>query len=212
MSYINEAKDEIWSVLKKENEDYFVVPTQSTDQTQTTYFPRDLNNNPLTTLLPTSRSYLLPTDLREVKFIEVTTPGLEQRTFEYRRVTDVEFKVARRSSSIDQTPNPTNTYLYTILGSNRFEMAQFPESNLSLVLWYVQSIPDVEAGDPVASILLPYSKKIADYAVKKAMLGMQDPSQFALWVEEWKADVLTVATSAGPRNQADAEFVEDFLG
>jgi hypothetical protein len=76
----------------------------------------------------------------------------------------------------------------------------------------VKTIPDFETSDVIADILLPYTKKIADYAVKKASLGLQDASQFAMWVEEWKADIKTVAESAGPRNQADAEFVEDFLG
>lgn len=212
ISYINEAKDEIWAVLKEENDEYFMQASQTSDTTQLNYFPRDLTGAALTTLATTSRSYLLPTDLREIKFIEVTTKGYEQTVFIYKQITDSDFKSARRSASVDNTLTPSTEYFYSILGKNRFEMAQFPETQFALTLWYIRSLPDFETGDNVDDILLPYSKKIADYASKKAVLGMQDPGQFALWTQEWKSDLLTVATSASPRNQADAQFVEDFLG
>jgi hypothetical protein len=212
VSYINEAKDEIWAALKEENDEYFMQSTQTTDATQLNYFPRDLSNNALTTLSTTSRSYLLPTDLREIKFIEVTTKGYEQTVFVYKNITDSDFKSARRSASVDPTLTPSTEYFYTILGKNRFELAQFPETQFAITLWYIRSLPDFEASDSVDEILLPYSKKIADYASKKAVLGMQDPGQFAMWTQEWKADLVTVMSSASPRNQADAQFVEDFLG
>lgn len=212
LSYINEAKDEIWAHLKNLNAEYFMQSTESTDSTQTNYFPKDLSGNPLTTLQTTSRSYLLPSDLREIIMIEVTTKGYEQTVFTYRDINSEDFKTARRSANVDPTLTPTVEYFYAILGKNRFEMAQFPETNFSLTIWYIRSLPDFEASDNIDEILAPYSKKIADYAVKKAMIGSQDPTQFALWTQEWKADLVTVASSAGPRNQADATYVEDFLG
>lgn len=214
VDYLNEGKDEVWSVLKNLNDDYFTTSTQNTDSTQTNYFPRDINGNPLANgeLNTTTRSYLLPTDFREIKFIEVTTKGFEQTIFTYRNINEEDFKTARRSASVDPTLTPTVEYFYTILGANRFELAQYPESSFALTIWYVQTIPDFEVADTISSIVLPYSKKIVDYAVKKAMIGMQDPGQFALWVNEWKEDVKTVASTAAPRNQADAQFVEDFLG
>jgi len=212
MSYLNEAKDEIWAVLKTEADEYFSQSTQNTDSTATNYFPRDLSGAAIGTLQTSSRSYLLPDDLREIKFIEVTTKGYEQTVFIYRSITDDDFRSARRSASVDPTLTPSVEYFYTILGTNRFELAQFPEANFEMTIWYTRSLPDFEAGDPVDDILLPYSKKIADYAVKKAMLGMQDQAQFEAWKQEWRDDLLTVAASAAPRNQADPEFVQDFLG
>lgn len=60
-------------------------------------------------------------------------------------------------------------------------------------------------------IITPFDKKIADYCVKKIMLSAQ-ADEWAKWTEEWKKDLLTLQTGAAPRNQADAQFVQDFCG
>jgi len=65
--------------------------------------------------------------------------------------------------------------------------------------------------DELDEIVDPFNKKIADYAVKKVMLSAQ-ADEWAKWMEEWKKDLLTLTTGASPRNQADAQFVQDFTG
>lgn len=203
LSFLNEAKDEVWALLKGLNDEYFVTPSQSTDNTRLNYFP---------TLDPSLRQFTLPGDLREIKFIEVTTASSTEIEFEYRDITDDEFRRARRDASTQSGNNDICKILYTIIGKDQMVLAQFPPAAITLTLWYVRSLPDFEASDEVDQVLYPYVKKLATYAVKKSMASLQDPSQFAVWVQEWKQDCLTVTNSAAPRNQADPTFVDDFDG
>lgn len=204
LSFLNEGKDEIWALLKNLNEEYFVTPSQAVDATQPYYFaPMD----------PTARTFQLPTDLREIKFIEVNTPSYTEMEFAYKDITDTEFRDARRSASTQNNSSDNAcTIYYTILGKNQMVTAQFIPTAITITLWYVRAIADFETDQTVDEILYPYTKKIADYAVKKAMLSLQDPAQFSAWVSEWKQDVITVQNSAAGRNSADATYVDDFCG
>ena len=204
LSFLNEGKDEIWAILKNLNEEYFVTPSQSTDATADFYFaPLD----------PTVRQYTLPSDLREVKFIEVTTPSYTQLKFTYKDITDDDFRNARRDASTQaDSSTGCNEIYYTILGKNGLVLAQFPPAAVQLLIWYVRAIPDFETDQAIDEVLYPYTKKIAEYAAKKTMLALQDPGQFSAWVSEWKQDVITVQNSAAGRNSADAVFVDDFWG
>jgi len=204
MSYLNEAKDEVWSVLKNLEDEYFVTSTQSTDATKVNYF------GPMST---TVREYTLPVDFKEIKFIEILDKGYEQTVFTFKNITDNDFRSARRAASVDSTLTPSVEYFYAIVGKNQFVMAQFPEVAFQKpVLWYTRGILDFELSDQVDEIVLPYTKKIANYAVKRITLGLQDTKLWAAWKEEWKADLMTIASTAAPRNEADPEFVDDFLG
>src|ERR1700720_4171105 len=57
LDVINEGKDEVWSILKNLNENYFQSSTRYDDATQTNYF------GPIT---PKEREYALPVDFRAV--------------------------------------------------------------------------------------------------------------------------------------------------
>lgn len=203
LSYLNEGKDELWALLKNLNDEYFVTSSQNTDNEQLNYFA---------TLDPTKRQFTLPSDLREIKFIEVATAGSTQIEFEYRDITDNEFRMLRRDASTQPGNNEICKMLYTIVGKDQMVLAQFPPAALNVTLWYVRSLPDFESDQVVDEILFPYVKKIASYACQRAMLGLQDASQFSMWVTSWKQDCITVTNSAAERNQSDASFVEDFCG
>jgi len=214
LSHLNEAKDEVWTLLKSLQDEDFLQTSQNTDSTQLNYFPKDINGNPLANgaLSTTLRDYTLPADFREIKFIEVTLKGYEQTVFVFKEVNSEDWKTARRSANVDPTLTPTIEYFYTIRNKKIFSLAQFPEVPFTLTLWYTQSLPDFEAGDVISSILDPYNKKMATYAAKKSMIGTQDPSQFALWTSQWKEDIISITTGSAPTNQSDAKYVEDFLG
>lgn len=214
LSFLNEAKDEVWAVLKNLHTEYFETSTQNTTPSATNFFPlaSDGSSLPNNTLQPTVRQYKLPGDLREIKFIEVISKGYEQVVFTYRGIDSDDFRTARRSSNVDSTLTPSIEYFYTISGKDQFVMAQYPEYPFQITLWYVRSLIDFTATDTIDEILFPYSKKMMDYAVKKAMLSLQDPGQFDRWTMQWKEDLKMIETSASPRNQADAEYVQDFLG
>lgn len=203
LSFLNEGKDEVWAVLKTLQNDYFETKSQFADNTQVNYF------GPMST---TQREYTLPVDLREIHFVEVVTAGFQQAIFTYKDASSEDWRSARRAANVDTTLSPSVEYFYTIIGKNLMEIAQFPETAFQVVLWYTRNLLDFEVSDPVDEVVLPFTHKIADFAVKKAMLGLQDQEQFNAWRTEWKDDILMIATSAGPRNQANPEFVEDFLG
>lgn len=204
LSYLNEGKDEIWAILKNLNEEYFVTGTQSSDNTASNYFG---------TLSPTTRQYTLPEDLREIKFIEVTTPGFTEMEFVYKDITDQDFRDARRAASTQNDSNGNScTIYYTVVGKDQIVFAQFVPAAIDLLIWYVRAIGDFETDQAVDEVIYPYTKKVADYAIQKAMLSLQDVAQFSAWVSEWKQDVITVQDSAAGRNQADAVFVDDFEG
>src|ERR1700690_506803 len=205
---LNDGVAEVWNVLKSFHQDYFGQSTQSTDSTQLNYFPL------LTTSAP---EYPLPEDLREVKFIECITSGYEELRFWYSELTDPEFRGARFLGNQVGIANPVTTdtseeMLYTIVGKDRFILAIYPPVNLSITIWYIRSLPTYEDGDILDEILFPYHNKVADFAAKKLMLENQEPTAWHAWTQEWKQGILSLATGAGERNQADAQFVQDFLG
>ena len=214
LSFLNEAKDEVWALLKNLHTEYFETSTQNTDSTQLNFFPLDQNGNtlPHNTFQTNVRQYTLPSDFREIKFIEETLKGFEQTVYTYQGIDSDNFRTARRSANVDPTLTPTVEYFYTISGKNQFVLAQFPEAPFIPVIWYVRALPDFQATDTIDQILFPYSKKMQDYAVKKAMLSLQDPAQFQAWQVQWRESLHTLETSASPRNQADPEYVQDFLG
>lgn len=204
MSFLNEAKDEVWGVLKSLNADFFIQSTQTVDNTQVNFF------GPLT---PNQRMYTLPEDFREMHLFVVLDSAFAQTKFTYKKMTDRDFQEAYKAANVDSTLTPTVEYFYTIIGKDQLLLAQFPETTFSSPqLFYVRNILDFEINDQVDQVVLPFSKKIADYAAMRVMLSAQDQSQFEEWRQVWKDDVLGIATSAGPRNQADPEFVDDFLG
>ena len=206
LTYINLAKDEIWSVTKDLKEQYFQTFSQSTSSTADHYFP----------VLSTGvREYTLPSDLRSIEYIEVTSPTFQGNKFVYAKMNSPEFRNARVASNElggPDTNNNTNVFYYTIAGQDQFVMAQYPPAALQLTLWYTRGIPDLEMNSTITEILFPYNKKIAEYAAKYAMIGVQDAGQFAIWAKQWRDSLIYLTQAEGTRNDADPQFVQDFYG
>lgn len=206
MTYLNMAKDEAWSVLKELHEEYFQVFSQSTNPSADYYFP------PLTTA---TREYTLPEDLRSIEYIECTTASYQGTRFVYAKLNSPIFRDEREAANEQGGSQPTNTsctFHYSIAGKDQFVMAAYPPANLTLTLWYTRALPDFEMSDTVDEILFPFSKKLAEYAAKKAMSGVQDAGQFSIWSKEWRDSLINLIQAAGERNDADPQFVEDFTG
>lgn len=206
LTFLNMGKDEIWSVTKELHEEYFQVFSQSTDPAADYYFP---------VLSTATRNYTLPADLRSIEYIEVSTPNYEGTEFVYAKLNSPEFKTERQSSNAQGGPNANNSsnkYHYTIAGKDQFVLASYPPVNLALTLWYTRALPDFETSDVIDEVLFPFQKKIAEYAAKKAMLADQDAGQFAAWSTEWRNSLINCLQASGSRNDADAQFVEDFCG
>lgn len=206
LSYLNEGKDELWAILKNLEAQYFTHSSQNTDNTKNDFF------GPVNS---TTRDYIAPIDLREINHIYCFDTGLQQTVFTYKNETDRDWVDAYRDASIDSLSNaaPAIEYYYTIRGHNSLRFAQFFQNGITnLQIDYTRAILDFGLTDTVDEIVIPYSRKIANYAVKKAILGLKDAEAFDRWREEWKDDILMITSSAGPRNQADPTFVADFLG
>ncbi|HEY6766646.1 MAG TPA: hypothetical protein VI386_17945 [Candidatus Sulfotelmatobacter sp.] len=205
MTFLNEAKDEIFSVTKELHEEYFQVFSQATDSTLDYYF------GPLNS---TTREYTLPADLRSIEFIECVTPTYEKLRFTYAKLNSPAFRDARIEANAMQGPDTSNCeeYVYSIAGKDQFVLASYPPTTLTLILWYTRALPDFEMSDVVDEILFPFSKKIAEYAAQRAMLSLQDPGMFAAWKATWRDSLINLVQAEGTRNDADATFVQDFMG
>lgn len=210
LSFLNEGKDEVWGILKQQQQNLFVVESQSTDSTKPYYFPA---------LSTTVREYALPFDTRDILFIEVLAPtGFEFVKFTRRSILHPDFRDARRGSTAFNaqgatTPlNGVGEYFYDIAGKNTMVLAQYPEIALTLIIWFVRTIPDITVGAtaPIDEIIYPFHKKIADYAVMGIMMR-ESPDAFGVWKSQWKDDVVGMTQSV-TRNSADPIYVADFLG
>lgn len=203
LDFANEAKDQIWLIIKALQDEYFQVISQASDSNAAHYFA------PLNV---SSRAYNLPSDFREIRFVEVVTPGFTDLKFEYRSPTSSDFRIARQAANENASPIPNqNLYLYAITGKNQFILADYPPGTVTLNLWYTRSLPDFEAADPIDEILFPYSKAIATYAVKGILLSTQDVQQWNAWKSDWRDTVIQIAEGASDRNEADPIFVEGFM-
>lgn len=205
MSYINQAKDEIWTVIKELKDEYFQVFSQSTSPTSDYYFP------PLTT---NNREYTLPEDLRSIEFIEVVTPGYTDIEFKYRKLNSKDFREARKEANTLGGSQPTNNVdemIYSIAGQDQFVLASYPPADITITLWYTRALPDYEMSDVISEILCPYSKKIAEYAARRVMMA-SDLTAFTVWTATWKESLINLDQAAAQRNDSDAEFAEEFWG
>ena len=206
LTFLNNAKDEIWSVTKELHDEYFQVFSQNTTSTATNYFPQ---------LSTTVRAYTLPEDCRSIEFVEVQQPigGGPLAVFTYAKLNSPAFKAEREAANIRGGPdNNSCRYLYSIAGHDQFVLANYPSQAYNITLWYTASIADFEATDVIVDILFPFSKKMAEYAAKAAMMALQDPQGFAAWTQQWRASLINLVQGTGERNDADPTYVVDFVG
>lgn len=205
LAFLNQGKDEVWAVIKSMELDYFTDSSQDTDSTQDNFF---------VDLSPTVREYDLPKNLREIRLIECLTPGFEDRRYVYRDISHPDFKNARLESdalgSNSGLQEFSDNIFYTVFG-NQLVFADFPFSARQLKIWYIASIDDIDV-DTFPAILFPFSRKIVDYAAKKAVLSAQNVEMTMAWKSEWSESVKIIALSIGQRQTTDAEFIADFIG
>lgn len=209
--FINKGVQEVWATVQSLGLDYFADSSQNIDNTKDDFFVQ---------LNISQREYNLPVNVRELRFMEVTTAGFEDRVFEYRKFDDPVFAVARKQATA-QGPNGGGStsgsiignYYYTVFG-NQIVLAQWPEAVLTLKMWYIAAIDDitVDSGNPIPAILFPFNKKVVDYAALRALLSTQNETMSAQWLEAWKDSVRTIAISAGGRSSTGPIFINDYTG
>lgn len=200
--FISLGTQEVWSVVRELDLDYFGDSSQATSTSKDDFFAN---------LDPTKREYDLPKNCRELRFIEILTGGFEDRKITYRKFEDPIFQEARRSSTMAGSANNVcGEYYYTIFG-NQMMLAQFPEAPLAIKMWYVAAIDDVTV-ESFPAILHPFSGKITDYATERAVKSSQNIELDQDWMLTWKDAIKTLALTAGSRTSTDPIFCADFLG
>lgn len=206
LDFLNEAKDELWGVLRTLDEDYFVAGSQASTSTDDDYFAA---------LTTSSREVNLPNNCREVRSIEVTTAGYEDWVFEWRNLSDPEFQAERRaatSAGAGCGRQLTDTFFYTILGRRTLMLATYPDAAVTAKIWYVKALDDFDVDDEITDILHPFSKKLVSFAAERGILSLQDEQLSEEWRKRWKEDVQAIALVAAPRSSTNAEFVTDWEG
>lgn len=207
LDFVNEAKDEFWEVLASCESDYFGQNTTTTPGQTNTFLA----------LTTTNRIYALPADCLHPRFIEVVAPnGYEFVRFVYRPISHPEFQEQRRVGTANGAGAGTNNsplaiYYYTIWGKNNFLLAAFPEVAFTLTIWYIRAIADLVLSGNFDETVLPFPKKIVDYAVSRIRL-IKDVNEWVAWKEAWKEDVITLIEAATPRSSTDPIFASDFTG
>jgi hypothetical protein len=202
LDFVNEAKDEFWSVLVTCANDYFVQNTTTTVS----------QSNTFAALNTTTREYTLPSDYLCARFIEVLSPsGYENTRFVFRDLSHPEFQAQRRDSTASGNSSGAlrDVYYYTIVGKNTFMLAAYPEVAFTLKIWYVRAIADLVLAGTFDETVLPFPKKIVDYAVSRIRF-VKDPGEWAAWKQAWKDDVVTLLEAATPRSSTDAQFAAEF--
>jgi hypothetical protein len=151
-----------------------------------------------------------------MRYVEVNDVGFEDTRFEYRSMSSQEFQEARKASTNQQGQGSqvggSSIYYWDVVGKNLFVLAQFPSIAYNVTIWYVRIIPDFGADDIIDEILYPYSQKIAEFAIKKITLSLQDIPLSEAWKESWTKSVERISTSGGSRQSANPVFVDDFYG
>lgn len=209
LSFAEDGVQEVWAVLKSFDQEYFGEASQDTDSTATDTYFADLST--------TVREYALPLGCREIRSIECLTIGFESVVFEYKKFDDPLFQTARRDATASGTGSSSNSgsslgnYYYTVFGS-KFILAQYPEAALNVKLWFIYNINAITTDTVLSDILYPFSGKIVDYAVQKAMASTRDVEMTEEWLKQWSLSVRTLAMSTSPRTSTGPVFVADYLG
>ena len=212
LSFAEEGTQEVWGVLKSFDQEYFGVPSQDNDTSSTEDFFADLST--------TKREYDLPPGCRELRGIEVLTPGYESLTFGYRTFDNPEFVAIRKNSTASGAGSgpyfndflyPNKEYLYAVFG-NQMVLAQYPETALNIRLWYIKGLGFLSVNTRLSDILYPFAGKIVDFAVQKAMISTREIPMTEEWLKSWKGSVLYLAEVSSPRSSTGPQFIIDYVG
>ena len=202
---INEAKDEVWMILKGTKEDYFVTFSQSTDSTLDTFFDK---------LTTTSREFTLPRNFRQMQGIRINDSGKEAIEFEPRDFADPEFQASYKASTAASSSTASRpTYFYDILGIRTLVLAQFPEAAFDITLIYIRAVADIDVDEELDEVLFPFTNAIATRAAADlASHTLHDNELGSSLYEDWKEQKRSLESAAEQRDISRGRVVADFQG
>jgi hypothetical protein len=181
ITLLNSGKDEFWKILVGSNpqENWFLVESQSATPANDDYFP------PLTA---SARSYALPPNFHQMRYIEVVDSGFKHLRFEKGNLDTGGFRQLRSQT----TTSFDSEVLYDIVGTNPGSLlfALLPPSAMTLTLGYIRKPTKWAALTDTAPDEFPESSHelIAEWAVKRTILGVGD-RRFIDFEREWQERV-----------------------
>lgn len=201
---INEAKDEVWAILKATKEDYFATFSQNTDSSLDNYFAALTTN---------SRKFDLPRNFRQMKGIQINDSGKEEIIFEGRDFADPEFQASYKASSTNTSTASRPTYFYDIMGIRTLVLAQFPEAPFDITIIYIRAVADIDIDEELDEVLFPFTNAIATRAAADlASHTLHDNELGSSLYEDWKEQKRSLESSAEQRDISKGRVVQDFQG
>lgn len=192
---INAAKDRVWQEVRKASQSYFVTVRSSTDGALTILGEAYAASS--FAIAASTRDYTLPPDFAEMQAIECITAGQEHVRFQYRPLTDPQF----RSLLAQTTAQQPSGFLYTIFGERTLRLAPLSDTALELRLTYVAIVPDLAVDADTLELPYPLARAVEEYATADCLMEDRAP-EAAAWEARGNS---TIARFLGSNDRATSE-------
>ena len=200
---VNFVKDELWKVIKHAREDFFLYRSGTTPW-------RSLS------IVDGTHSYELWSDVSEIRQIipdPTVTDGTELYTFHPLNISHPEFIKARLASTTTDPGTPTE-FFYDLVGSQHdgvylIHFAPTPQANLTALVSYIRSLPDMTTADHTCDIPPEHHKIMIPMAVDYLLLKDRDDG-YRIWRERWIEGREWVKATTDRRETAATEYVTAF--
>ena len=169
-TFINRAKDRVWTDVRKVKDDYFIIRRTSLDGSLT-ILGESYSASGFAIAAGTT-DYTMPHDLVELKLIQVITSGYEHVRFQMADLTDPGF---RRAMEVTENTAP-NVFYADLVGERTMVIAPKSDTALDLRITYVRKLADLSDDSDELEMPDPLYLAVEAYATSHAMMEDRDPN------------------------------------
>jgi hypothetical protein len=195
---INEAKDRVYSAVRRMRADYFYKTMESDDGAQTVLGESYAASSMAVTVGGTTLT--LPPDVAEVKLIEVITSNYEDVRWRHLDLTHPYFRNALAETSNQE---PTE-FLWDLVAARTIRYAPKSNTALDIRLHYIYQPADLTTG---SELDMPYPLELAVCYYACASLLLQDQAQEAAVFEQRALAVVEEVVGSVQRQFQDSVVV-----
>ena len=196
---VNEAKDRVYSAVRRMRADYFYKTVDSDDGSLTILGETYASSGMAVTVGGTTLT--LPPDMAEVKLIQTITSNYEDVRWRHLDLTHPYFRDA-----MEQTSNQTPTeFLWDLVNVRTIRYAPPSTTALDITLHYIFQPADLSAGSD--EMQMPYPLELAVVYYACASLLLQDQAQESAVFEQRGRAVVEEVVGSVQRQFQDAEVV-----
>jgi hypothetical protein len=156
-------------------------------------------------LAASTRDYTLPPDFVEMQAIEVITAGQEHVRFQYRPLTDPQF----RASLAQTTAQAPAGFLYSLLGERTLRVTPLSDTALDLRITYVAIVADLVDGTDVLGLPYPMYRAVEEYATADCLMQDRAP-EGAAWEARGNSTIARFLGS-NDRGTTEPQFATGYL-